>query len=229
MSKEGLRFLHQNLMISRLKTGMARRKRELLDILRNRPPGEGSAKKSSARRSESAPSQSEASKVSTPASERSSQRLSSMSAAPPAPGRNWSALIGVGVALAVVVLLGLKFWPEGPAEASSEDDGVAAVSSEPLAVLAAKFAYSPSNQTVAVKCGKELRAQFPEIQQTVYLTRFPPGEPEIFELWIGESQSSEELTDLLRQVQEATIETLPQNPRPFASAYIEQRRPLASN
>jgi hypothetical protein len=230
--KQGLRFLPRNLMISRLKTGMARRKRELLDILRDRPNGEVPDKKTSTRQTASAPSQSETSKPSTPASERSSQRLSSMSGAPKSSGRNWSALIGIGVSLAVVVLLGLKFWPLGPAEASNDDDGennAALESDEPFAVLVAKYAYSPANKATAIASGRELRAQFPDLQTSVYLTKYPPDNPEIYELWIGASESQNELTDLLRQVQEATIETLPQNPRPFASAYIEQRRPIASN
>ena len=220
-------------MISRLKTGMARRKRELLDILRDRPTdGEAPVKKTSTRQAASAPSQSETSKTSTPASERSSQRLSSMSGAPKSGGRNWSSLIGIGVALAVVVLLGLKFWPLGPAEASNDDgdeSSTALESNEPFAVLVAQYAHDPANKTLAVACGLELRAQFPDLQASVYLTQYPTEEPEIYELWIGESESQNELTDLLRQVQEATIETLPQNPRPFASAYIEQRRPIASN
>jgi len=155
-----------------------------------------------------------------------------MSGAPKSGGRNWSSLIGIGVALAVVVLLGLKFWPLGPAEASNDDgdeSSTALESNEPFAVLVAQYAHDPANKTLAVACGLELRAQFPDLQASVYLTQYPTEEPEIYELWIGESESQNELTDLLRQVQEATIETLPQNPRPFASAYIEQRRPIASN
>lgn len=155
-----------------------------------------------------------------------------MSSAPKSGGRKWSSLIGIGVALAIVVLLGLKYWPLGPAEASSGEDNAnpaASQSTEPYAVLVAKYPYSPANRTLAVQSGRALRGQFPELQDSVVLTQFPPEDPEIYELWIGVSEDRDDLSDLLRQVQEAKVESLPQNPRPFASAYIEQRRPIASN
>jgi len=210
---------------------MARRKRELLDILRNRSDGDGASKKPSTRHTAPAPSQSEPSSRSASKSESSrTHRLSTMSSAP-AKGKSWSTLIWVSLALAVVVLLGLKYWPQGPAEANSDDNAVPAeqLSSEPYAVLVAKYAFSPTNRALAIQSGRALRAKFPELDSTVVLTKFPPEDPEIYELWIGKSEDSDELKELLRQVQEATIEDLPQNPRPFASAYIEQRRPIASN
>ncbi|MBC8406179.1 MAG: hypothetical protein H8E15_13220 [Planctomycetes bacterium] len=149
----------------------------------------------------------------------------------PTKGKSWPTLIGVSLTLAVIVLLGLKYWPQGPAEANSGDNGVQleALSSEPYSVLVAKFAFSSANRVLAVQSGRALRAKFPELETTVILTKFPPEDPEIYELWIGESKDSGELDELLRQVQETTVEDLPQNPRPFASAYIEQRRPIASN
>ena len=154
-----------------------------------------------------------------------------MGGSAPKQGRSWSPLIGLGVALAVVVLLGLKYWPLGPAEASTENDGnsSAVESTEPYAVLVAKYAFSPANRALAVQSGRALRDLFPALQKSVVLTKFPPEDPEIYELWIGRSEESGDLNDLLRQVQEASVDSLPQNPRPFASAYIERRRRIASN
>jgi hypothetical protein len=137
--------------------------------------------------------------------------------------------IGV-VGLLALVLISVKFWPTGPAEAAQGDastDPAAAQVSEPYSVLVATYKFKPAIQAIAIETARALRSQIPD--HAVELTVFPAEAPENIELWIGESTTTDDLQALLRQVQESSVPTDKKNPRPFASARIERRKPLTSN
>ncbi len=229
-----LRFFSQNLIISRLTTGMARRKRELLDILRERSKnGEAPARQAEpSRRTASAPSKLDASSSNTSTQEAISSKAPAKIRVPSDEASSWPIVPWIGIALLVgFVLLSIKFWPDGAAEASESevDSSVAGVSEEPFAVLVAEYSFLPVNKTLAIQCALALRDQFPQLADTVLLTKFPPDDPRVFELWIGVDPDRGVLNELLRNVQEAQVQNHPQNPRPFASASIERRRPIATN
>lgn len=132
-------------------------------------------------------------------------------------------------AVGLLVIVGaLKFWPASstPAEAGSGEGGdsaTVAAASEPFAILFATYQYNEKNIPVAQATGREVRDLFPEIPAPKLII-YPQQNPDVMELWIGESNDKAELADLLRRVQEAQVSTDKNNPRPFASARIERRR-----
>ncbi len=213
---------------------MARRKRELLDILREHSTNEEAPARQAepSRRTASAPSKLDASSSNTSTQEAISSKAPAKIGVSSDETSSWPIVPWIGIALLVgFVLLGIEFWPDGAAEASSNGVGpsVADVSEEPFAVLVAEYSFLPANKALAIRGGRALRVQFPQLADTVVLTQFPPDDPQVFELWIGIDQDREGLNELLRNVQKAQVQDHPQNPRPFDSASIERRRPIATN
>ncbi|MCH2101427.1 MAG: hypothetical protein MK209_05860 [Planctomycetes bacterium] len=222
---------------------MARRKKELLDLLRERAK-QDDASGSAESGQPSAPQEASASRPPASASAHSQPKVSqarhSASTVRPvvpaktASGGGWFAEHRTPV-LATVALLtivgALKFWPgnSDPAEASG-GEGLAAPaeSSEPYSVLVATYAYSPDKVKIAQTTGRALRDLFSDLPDPK-LILYPQSNPELIELWIGEEPEPNELQDLLRQVQESKVPTDPNNKRPFASARIERRRSISTN
>lgn len=226
---------------------MARRKRELLDLLRERADQKDSArsaeasKPSSQQSSAPAPSQSESPKPRPSTSSTSSKTLASAKPSPakrakvkrrPESGAGfaWFAQHRTPVLAAVgllVIVGALKFWPAStPAEAGQGEAGnasAAAESNEPFAILVATYQYNETNVPIAKATGRAVRDLFSELDAPKLIV-YPQQDPELIELWIGEAEEKTELTDLLRRVQESEVSTDKTNSRPFASARIERRR-----
>lgn len=223
------------------RNGMARRKRELLDLLRERAK-QKDASRSAESAQPSAPKKVSAPRPAAPAPSQpkvSQARRSASTARPSAPAKSaaaggWFAehRTPVLATIALLVIVGaLKFWPGSidPAEASGNGDHPAAAeSNEPFAVLVATYAYAPDKVKIAQTTGRELRDLFSDLPDPK-LILYPQSDPELIELWIGEAPEATELQDLLRRVQESTVPTDPNNKRPFASARIERRRSISAN
>jgi hypothetical protein len=231
---------------------MARRKRELLDILRTSTSSDGPGAASTPDQAQSAegtpkppvsasvPSQPKPSTTAAKSSQgqarpntqgqtRPSRRPSEPRSSHSLNRPNLKVPVGV-VGLLVLVLLTLKFWPTGPADAAETSDpngSTAVVETEPYSVLVATYKFKPEIKAIAIETARALRNLIPE--HAVELTEFPAEAPENIELWIGASERKEELNALLRQVQESSVPTDKKNPQPFASARIERRKPLTSN
>lgn len=223
---------------------MARRKRELLDLLRERAKQKDasrSAESAQPQAPKKAPAPRPSAPKPAPSQPKVSQaRRSASTSRPAAPakkaaaGASWFAehRTPVLATIALLVLVGaLKFWPGSnePAEASGgEGNPAAAESNEPYAVLVATYAYTPDKVKVAQTTGRALRDLFSDLPDPK-LILYPQSNPELIELWIGEAPEPNELQDLLREVQESTVPTDPTNKRPFASARIERRRSITTN
>ncbi|MAW61095.1 MAG: hypothetical protein CMJ94_09680 [Planctomycetes bacterium] len=199
------------------------------------------AKKPAPRR-DSAPAPSQ-SKVSPARRRAASPRPSAPAAGPAAGGPSrkaeGSALPGwfaehrtpVLATIGLLAILGLlKFWPSSnePIEAGNGGEP-AAVSNEPYAVLVATYAYDDAKKRIAQATGRAVRDLFPDHTSSLKLITYPQKDPDLIELWIGEAEDPSDLQDLLRQVQESTVPTDKNNPRPFVSARIERRRHISTN
>lgn len=134
------------------------------------------------------------------------------------------AMASLGLLLVVALI---KFWPAGtPAEASGKG-GSEVQQAEPFSVLVATYEFSSKGQEIARKTGQALRDLFPNLPDP-QLTGYPAENPVTIELWLGEAAEAEDLEDLLRQVQETSVPTDKNNPRPFATAVVKRRRPISS-
>lgn len=225
---------------------MARRKRELLDLLRERANQKDSARSAEASKPTSeqptapVPSQSKSQKPrpSTPSTPNKTLASAKPSPAPRAKKRSsekgsgleWFAQhrIPVLAAVGLLVIVGaLKFWPAStPAEAGQGEGGngaPVAAASEPFAILFATYPYTEDKIPIAQATGRAVRDLFPELAAPKLII-YPQQQPDVMELWIGEAEEKAELTELLRRIQESQVSTDKNNPRPFASARIERRR-----
>ncbi len=203
---------------------MARRKRELLDLLRERPPQSGSAKGPSedrpTRAKPSAPSQKP---VSAPP-----QRPSTLAAKPPSQsgrsagsksGGPWAYLKIPTLVVAVfgLVALGLAM----PRLFGGNSSLKAAAGDPPFAILAAQ--YASSRKDIAIATAQAMKVQLGD-QVPVQLIRYQASEQELLELWIGEATEAIALEALLLRIQAAQVPTDRNNSQPFATALIDRRR-----
>lgn len=237
---------------------MARRKRELLDLLRERAKQKEASRSSEASKPSAptspkapappkkekpkpeakaprpaapklAPSQS---KASQPRRRVSGTRSSGSSAAGVAWFQQHRAPVFATIGL-LVILGALKFWPAGssPVDAGQggpSNDPSAAEATEPWSILVATYDYSEGTVPIAQATGRAVRDLFPG-EDAPKLIVYPQDQPELIELWIGEAEDAAELQGLLRRVQESQVDLDKNNPRPFASARIDRRRKLTAN
>jgi antitoxin (DNA-binding transcriptional repressor) of toxin-antitoxin stability system len=230
---------------------MARRKRELLDLLRERANQKDSARSAEASKptaeqpSAPVPSQSESQKPRPSAPSTPNKTLASAKPVPAPRVKKRSSEKGSGfawfaqhrtpvlAAVGLLVLVGaLKFWPAStPAEAGEGkggNDSQIAAATEPFAILVATYQYNEKNVPLAQATGRAVRDLFRELAAPKLII-YPQQKPEVIELWIGEAEDKTELSELLRRVQESQVSTDKNNPRPFASARIERRRNINSD
>jgi len=225
---------------------MARRKRELLDLLRERADQKDSARSAEAsnpaaeRPSAPVPSQPKSQNPRPSTSSTPNKTLASAkpTSAPRAKKRSSEKGAGFGwfaqhrtpvlAAVGLLVIVGaLKFWPAStPAEAGQGDNGKGAAvaeSAEPYSILIVTYQHNERNVQLALTTARAVRDNFSDLDDPKVIV-YPRDKPELIELWLGEAEDKTELTELLREVQESVVSTDPTNPRPFASARIERRR-----
>jgi len=216
---------------------MARRKRELLDLLRERDSqNDASRAREAGKRTESKPAEPQpAPSQSKKASKPVKQRSEGVSANAPASFAERFAEIPrpvLGIAVLLLVVLGVKFWPGDATSASTgpedDDPSAAAVTDQPFAVLVMRIPLSEeSAKTEARTIGLMLRDSFPELPEPV-LALFPRGDAEFVQVWLGEAPTESELEPLLRRVQQLELPGSVQAQVSFNDARIAKRPQLSS-
>lgn len=216
---------------------MARRKRELLDLLRERDSQKDASRaREAGKRTESKPAEpkpvpSQSKKASKPVQ----QRPEGVSANPaPSMAERFAQIPRpvLGIVALLVVVLGIKFWPGDSTLADSgsgpDDPSAAVAADQPFAVLAAQIPLQEDSAAAEARTiGRMLRDRFPELDDPV-LALFPSGNAEHVQVWLGESTTESELEPLLRRVQQLELPGSVQAEVSFAEARIA-KRPQLSN